>query len=213
MEHMLSKALRDFMFGPLNQLLVNLGGEDGARWEAELNKFNRKETCWPKDNPYLRKIAAGMLPATDGQQTMVGAKEMFPGCFDGDYANWGTNVPGKATPEMPFEVYELAKDGKFAQIFEGFARPLGELCWEQDKIIAFVEGHPELLHPQGYGTFFLFKVKFEENTENEREEFFVASVHRRGGQLRADVYQLSDGYVWDAEHRRRFVIPQMSLVA
>ena len=47
MEHMLSKALREFFSGPLNQLIVNLGGESGEEWEAELKKFLRKETCWP----------------------------------------------------------------------------------------------------------------------------------------------------------------------
>lgn len=209
MDHMLSKALREFHSGPLHQLLVNLGGKEGAMWEAELNKFNRRETSWPKTNPYLCKIPNGTLPATDGQRTMFGAKENFPGCFDGDYANWGTNVPGKATSEMPFEVYELAKDGTFAQIFGGFTRPLGELCWEQDKILAFVEFHPELLHPQGHGTFFLFKVKFDENTENEREEFFVANVDRSGdGQLEAHVRQLSLDGVWRAGYRGRFVVPQ-----
>ncbi len=210
MDYMLSKALREFNSGPLHQLLVNLGGEEGAMWEAELKKFNRKETCWPKTNPYLRKLADGTLPATDGQRTMVRAKDMFPGYFGKDYANWGTDVPGKATPEMPFQVYELVMDGKFAQIFGGFARPLGELCWEQDKILAFVEGHPERLHPQGYGTFFLFKVKFKENTENKREEFFVANVYRDGGQLKAHVFRFSFDSVWPAGYRYRFVVPQLA---
>lgn len=46
MDTMLSKALRDFTTGPLNQLIVNLGGQDGGRWEEELNRFLRKEPCW-----------------------------------------------------------------------------------------------------------------------------------------------------------------------
>lgn len=43
---MLSKALREFMTGPLKQLFVNLAGEDGSEWEEELKKFLRKESCW-----------------------------------------------------------------------------------------------------------------------------------------------------------------------
>jgi len=49
MDSMLSKALREFMSGPLNQLVVNLGGEDSATWEEELKKFLRKEPCWPRE--------------------------------------------------------------------------------------------------------------------------------------------------------------------
>lgn len=55
MEHMLSKALREFFSGPLNQLLVNLGGKEGSIWEEMLHKFNRKELCWtPQLDEYFR---------------------------------------------------------------------------------------------------------------------------------------------------------------
>lgn len=43
---MLSKALREFTTGPLSQLIVNLGGQDGAEWEKQLKRFLRKEPCW-----------------------------------------------------------------------------------------------------------------------------------------------------------------------
>ena len=46
MNTMLSKALREFTTGPLNQLIVNLGGQEGDQWEEELKKFLRKEPCW-----------------------------------------------------------------------------------------------------------------------------------------------------------------------
>lgn len=45
----LQQALRDITTGPLNQLIVNLGGQDGGQWEEELKKFLRKEPCWPND--------------------------------------------------------------------------------------------------------------------------------------------------------------------
>lgn len=46
MDTMLSKALREFITGPLNQLIVNLGGRDSSLWAEELKKFLRKEPCW-----------------------------------------------------------------------------------------------------------------------------------------------------------------------
>ncbi|MEK7177102.1 MAG: hypothetical protein AAB719_02320 [Patescibacteria group bacterium] len=46
MDTMLSKALREFTTGPLNQLIVNLSGHDGELWEREFKRFLRKEFCW-----------------------------------------------------------------------------------------------------------------------------------------------------------------------
>jgi hypothetical protein len=46
MDTILSKALREFTTGPLNQLVVNLSGKDGQVWETEFKKFLRKEPCW-----------------------------------------------------------------------------------------------------------------------------------------------------------------------
>lgn len=46
MNTMFSKALREFTTGPFNQLIVNLGGQEGDQWEEELKKFLRKEPCW-----------------------------------------------------------------------------------------------------------------------------------------------------------------------
>ena len=46
MDTMLSKALRDFLSGPLNQLVVNIAGDPTGETEREFNKFNRKEVCW-----------------------------------------------------------------------------------------------------------------------------------------------------------------------
>ncbi len=49
MDTVLSKALREFTTGPLNQLIVNLAGEDGQSWETAFKQFLRKEPCWCKD--------------------------------------------------------------------------------------------------------------------------------------------------------------------
>jgi len=85
MDTMLSKALREFTAGPLNQLIVNLGGQDGDQWEQELKQFLRKEPCWtngqvtqvakPKPTPsILELVSTVVVPATT---SMFVAKEKF----------------------------------------------------------------------------------------------------------------------------------------
>jgi len=75
MDAMLSKALREFTTGPLNQLIVNLGGQDGDQWEQQLKQFLRKEPCWtngnvtqvaqPKPTPsILELVSTVVVPAT-----------------------------------------------------------------------------------------------------------------------------------------------------
>ena len=85
MNTMLSKALREFTTGPLNQLIVNLGGQEGDQWEEELKKFLRKEPCWsngqvaqvtqPKPTPsILELVSTIVVNATTGKFV---AKEKF----------------------------------------------------------------------------------------------------------------------------------------
>jgi hypothetical protein len=71
MDTMLSKALREFTTGPLNQLIVNLGGQDGDQWEQQLKQFLRKEPCWtngqvtqvaePKPTPSILELAREIM--------------------------------------------------------------------------------------------------------------------------------------------------------
>ena len=222
MDNMLSKVqegarrMLEFL-GPLMSCLVvdvevgrvlvsffqKLTGDKAMVWWEEFKKFCRGETCWAiSKNLYLRPIATVKLSETLGQRTLAKAKKLFTGFLDGDFANWGTDVPGEAKPKTPFEVFELVKDGTFAQVFGAFGVALDELCLSQDQIITFVEDHANLLHPKGWATFFLFKVD---------EEFFVVRVRRvGGGQLKADVRRLSYDGVWPAVDRQRFVVPQQT---
>ena len=75
MDTILSKALREFTTGPLNQLIVNLGGQDGDQWEQQLKRFLRKKTCWsndqvtqvakPKTTPSIVEfVSTVVIPAT-----------------------------------------------------------------------------------------------------------------------------------------------------
>lgn len=85
MDTMLSKALREFTTGPLSQLIVNIGGQEGDQWEEELKKFLRKEPCWsngqvaqvtqPKTTPsILELVSTVVVNATTGKFV---AKEKF----------------------------------------------------------------------------------------------------------------------------------------
>lgn len=56
MDTVLSKALREFTTGPLNQLIVNLGGQQGPLWEEEFKRFLRQEICWADQN--MQKLLA-----------------------------------------------------------------------------------------------------------------------------------------------------------
>jgi hypothetical protein len=69
MNTMLSKALREFTTGPLNQLIVNLGGQDGGEWEQQLKQFLRKEPCWTEG----RGAQVAVLYPTPSILELVGA--------------------------------------------------------------------------------------------------------------------------------------------
>jgi hypothetical protein len=88
----LHAALRDVTTGPLNQLIVNLGGQDGVQWEQQLKQFLRKEPCWsngqavrvaePKPAPPLLEfVSTVMVDVTTGR---LFAKEGFAGGTEGD---------------------------------------------------------------------------------------------------------------------------------
>ncbi len=143
------------------------------------------------------------LDETDGKATIAKAKDAFPGWIDSDFKGYGCDVKSEPTKKAQVSVHEMIKDGTFAQIFNGMSDDLNKLVMTQPQIIQFVVLHRKWLRTEGYGTFFLFKVG---------NEFFVASVYwRDGGQLEVDVNRFSNDYVWDAEDRHRFVIPQLAL--
>jgi hypothetical protein len=201
MDAMLREALRKY--NGLRQQLDNvLLGENGDEWEAEFKKFLAKRPCWVKEiNPYLKKIGSGILPATDGKRTLAQASNIFKGYLDPDFYNWKMDVKGQPTKEMPFEIFELVKDGTFNQVFGAFGVELDKLYWSQDQVISFIEKHADLLHLQNHITFLLFKVD---------NGFFVVDISSFVGQLGACTRCLSSDIVWHERDRGRFVVPQLT---
>ncbi len=188
-ETMLFKALREFTTGLLNQLLVNLAGQEGQMWLDEFKKFLRREQCWVK--VYLKSLFDGVVvSAADGIETFASS-----GLFGGVY---GLTLPagsGKPTPATKATVWELILNGIFAQIFGSLGEKRGR--WTESQVVAFCRDHRDKLRTDGYGTFF------------ELEGGFVANVYFGGdGRLEVGVDEFSRGGVWSAEYEHRVVSPQ-----
>ncbi len=114
MNTMLSKALREFTTGPLNQLIVNLGGQEGDQWEEELKKFLRKEPCWsngqvaqvtqPKTKPSILELVSTVVVSATTSKFI--AKDKF-------VVNTKRNAPVKISAVWDnFTSWFLSGDGK-----------------------------------------------------------------------------------------------------
>jgi hypothetical protein len=157
---------------------------------------------------YLRLISGAEilnLDSTDGTEVIAEARVTFSGYLDYNFIEWKTDVRCEPTKATRVQVYEVAKEGTFKQIYEGFGTDLDALCLSQAQIIQFAKRHSKWFHPKKYGTSFLFKV---------RNEYLVASLYADpSNSLRAGVLSFSHAHVWDAVTRHRFVVPQQALVS
>ena len=152
---------------------------------------------------YLRQLFAGeavSVGATNGTRTIARAHDVFVSGIDSDFVAWGLDVSGQQTKATKAIVYEITKDGTFAEIFGSLERSLDSLCWTQSQIVDFVEAW-DRLREDGCTTFFLFKVG---------NKFFVARVFVASyGYLDVNVRRFSDDHVWSAVCCRRFAVPQL----
>lgn len=145
------------------------------------------------------------LDPTDGVEVIAEAGSLFNGSLDGDFRNWKTDVKSNPTEAQNVQVHEVARNGTFAQIYDGLGTDPNALCLTQAQIIGFVKKYRKLLRKDGYGTFFLCKVG---------EEFFVVRVNvSSGDSLDAYIYHFWDNFIWGAECRERFVVPQQALAS
>ena len=152
----------------------------------------------------LKLISGGeslVLDAVDGAETLADAKDVFA-YIDPDFKNWSVDERGPATEEAPIAVYEMCRSATFAQMFGELSIDTNKLCLTQHQIKKFVEKFLKWLHKDDYGTFFLFESK---------GNFFVALVDSNSsGRLLVHVYHFEGSHVWDAENRRRLVVPQLA---
>ena len=121
-------------------------------------------------NQFLKLISFGeelMIEASDGQATINEFKESFKASISFNFQYWGLSKPGVATPETLLEIYELAADATFQQMFASLNADWDKLIVSQSQIINFCKKYPNWLHPGVGALFFLIK---------ENNEYFVVSV-------------------------------------
>ncbi|MFA6339238.1 MAG: hypothetical protein WCW87_04270 [Candidatus Paceibacterota bacterium] len=128
MDTLLSKALREFTTGPLNQLIVNLGGQDGSQWEQQLKRFLRKESCWidvqatqvtelKPTSSILELVSTVVVPANASKfvakkkfvrDTGLKAKVKI-GHIGGNFTEWFLNGDGKTEDPINEQVLRYHK--------------------------------------------------------------------------------------------------------
>lgn len=144
----------------------------------------------------MKKITENLIiPKNKGKTNIIQSTDLF-NYIDSDFKGWNLDVPSPASSETKIAVYEMERDGNFQQIF-GELGKLDDLCLTQAQIVQFVRTYQQWLHPEGWATFFLFKVD---------DVYFVAFARRRGGELEVDVRRFSDDHVWRAGYRHRIVV-------
>jgi len=175
---------------------------------------------------YLKLISGGeslILPACNGTRIIPEMTDLFKAGIDSDFRNYPADKKGPATGETPVSVFELVKNGFFAQIFgslfgasiannasggdiakfiERHRRALERVCFSShDQIISFVEKYPNWLHPNGWATLFPYQ---------SGREFFFANVHVSSFGFDARVLRFESSDVWRAGSRGRVVVPQLA---
>ncbi|MFH1608977.1 MAG: hypothetical protein ABH951_03120 [Patescibacteria group bacterium] len=205
----MSKKLNEITGYKVAGLTIDLMSKlrDGVIDVEELERFvtlspkERKKFFGEKEESILKLISTGenlKLDACDGKKTIYDSKDVFA-WKDDDFKNWKVNTTGPATAEISADIYEMAKDATFAEMFSSLG-DLHKLCLTQSQILNFIAKHKNWLRTEGYGTFFLFKAN---------GNFFVASVNVNSDGLSVHVIRLEDDIVWNAEGRHRIVIPQL----
>lgn len=150
---------------------------------------------------YLRRLYEKekiIIGETDGTETFA-SSGIFTGGIYGDTLPAGE---GKPTPVINVAVYEMAKDGKYAELFESLGEA-GKQELEDSQICYFCRVHPDKLRKDGFGTFF------------RRKGGFVADVYfgsyGNSGQLRVIVRPFSYAFIWDAKSQHRVISSQQEL--
>lgn len=158
----------------------------------------------PVNNAFLRRISNEplIIGTVGGCEVIADAKEVFA-YIDSNFKNWRADEIGEETAEAKAVVYEMIRNGNFAELFGSINRDPRKLCFTQEQIIFFCVNHRYWLRADGYATFFLFE---------SRGQFFVANVDvYSDGSLYVYVYRFENSNVWDAEFRLCVVVPQLAL--
>ena len=158
-----------------------------------------------KKNAYLRPLFSDQvveIDATDGTETIAKATDVFKGWIDGDFVKCGLNKKEQSTPVVPVTIYELKKDGTFADMF-GSLGNIDDICFEQSQVKGFCRKHHCKLRKDGYATLFL--IKNGKRVKKDKSNVFVVCVFVGVSGLEVLVHRFSLDEVWPATDRNRFV--------
>jgi hypothetical protein len=163
-----------------------------------------------EDNPILTLVDDDVLlgPAC-GYETIARATKVFTG---GIYY-YGCNekeidiADQQETGTRPGRVYAMDPDkctsAALEEMFTTFGDP-GQVAVSQGEIITFCKRTPEKLRQGVHGTFFLFEVE-----KDGESNHFVAGVNVDSGGLWVGVHRFGYDDRWDAEIRHHLVVPQL----
>lgn len=121
---------------------------------------SRKNTVIFPGNNYLKLLSVDDELIADACEDEVFEKadNVFTH-IDPDFKRWEANEKQKATPDTPFGVYELQKDGTFQDFFTSVGQKLDSMCFTHGQVRSIVKKYRNWLRTEGYGNFFLFKSK------------------------------------------------------
>ncbi len=217
---MLFQELREFTTGLLNQLLVNLAGQDGQSWLDEFKKFLRHEPCWTvakavveelkEAKIYLRRLFTFKLGVTDGAGNYETAKKVFKAGFDADFKNWGIVFSG-VSPETEIAGDELILNGKFSDFLGNTATELEKRRLLGSQFLKICRENPDKLRDGGYANFFVL-TKGDEAVAEDLSNVFVADVNVSDrGELDADLDRFRHDFIWYGDNGHRVFSPQQKL--
>lgn len=149
-----------------------------------------------------------LLARLDGRRIISEAHDIFRFWIDSDFENLGLNKKSKATTETEIQIYEMAKNATFKDMFTSLSNDLDSLCLTQSQIIDFCINHSEHLIAIGSSTFFLTKKDFEKSATSDN--LFVVAVLVASDGLPVRVDRFGDASVWRADDHRRLVVPKLS---
>jgi hypothetical protein len=162
---------------------------------TRIAKFFRPQSA-AKPNEFLRLVEVVDLEACDGKvdESLIAKVFHWPSVL---FRRLMVAI-GRATPITKMAVYEIIKDGRFADIFGSLSKDFSGLSLTEAQIVKFCEKHSGSLS-QDSCTF----LPFIKNGEK-----FVANVSVYVDGLCVGVHRFG-GSVWDVEDRYRVVAPQL----
>ncbi|MFH0891847.1 MAG: hypothetical protein V1867_03650 [Candidatus Falkowbacteria bacterium] len=154
-------------------------------------------------NNYLRLLTDKpfIIDVVNGCEILADADDVFT-WIDKDFKKWRVDEQGPATDRIPVIVYEMTKDGTFADLYGSLCRDNRKLCFTQAQIKSFVKKYRSWLQTDGYGALFLLQ---------SRGEFFVARVRAHSNGFHVEVHRFEHAALWYVVNRLRLVVPQITL--